>query len=349
MLHAGPFARQRIRLIAMINVEGLTIPDGELGPGTWGEGFVDRRHPHTWLHELIVSFGDSSLSLSAGKGFAPFGTDDPMSRPVLRYPVNHHLAQVLERAVVIGAARRGPIGLEAGLFNGDEPERPAQWPNFGRFGDSWSARLSVLPARGVELQASHARVASPEHRGGQGTTQRKWSAAARAEPRLAGIPAYLLAEWARTSEAGGFFRFSSLLLEAAGSSGRHHGHVRLERTERPEEQRTLDPFRSVRPHLDNSILGTTRWRVATFGYSVDALAASAPMSAVPLIEVSFGDVTSLTPVSFNPASIYGGDTFWSMSLGVRVGWGARLHRMGRYGAAGSAAAPLHAGQPDHRH
>ena len=33
-------------------------------------------------------------SLSAGKGFAPFGTDDPMSRPIFRYPVNHHLAQI---------------------------------------------------------------------------------------------------------------------------------------------------------------------------------------------------------------------------------------------------------------
>ena len=58
------------------------------------------------------------LSLTAGKGFAPFGTDDPMSRPVLRYPVNHHLAQILERAVAIGRSIAGAV--TAGV-------RPVQW------------------------------------------------------------------------------------------------------------------------------------------------------------------------------------------------------------------------------
>ena len=51
-----------------------------------------------------------------------------MVRPFLRYPVNHHLAQILERAVAIAAVRAGPVLAEAGLFNGDEPERPGQWP-----------------------------------------------------------------------------------------------------------------------------------------------------------------------------------------------------------------------------
>ena len=90
------------------------MPEGELAPGMWGEGFVDRRHPHTYLHELVLAADDllgaadgaTRISLSAGKGFAPFGTDDPMVRPFLRYPVNHHLAQILERAVAI-AARAG--------------------------------------------------------------------------------------------------------------------------------------------------------------------------------------------------------------------------------------------------
>ena len=84
---------------------------------TWGEGFIDRRHPHTYLHELMFSFDDllgkvdgaARLSLAAGKGFAPFGTDDPMVRPVLRYPVNHHLAQILERAVAILGVSSGPV------------------------------------------------------------------------------------------------------------------------------------------------------------------------------------------------------------------------------------------------
>ena len=46
MLHAG--AGRHFRLMTTVNFEGATIPDGELALGNWGEGFVDRRHPHTW-------------------------------------------------------------------------------------------------------------------------------------------------------------------------------------------------------------------------------------------------------------------------------------------------------------
>jgi hypothetical protein len=69
---------------------------------------------------------------------------------------------------------------------------------------------------------------------------------------------YGLVEWARTSEAEGFFVFHSLLAEGAWSTGRHRLQYRFERTERPEEER-IARFRSLRPHLENSILGVTRW------------------------------------------------------------------------------------------
>ena len=140
----------RFALRATADLEGLTMRRGELTPGAWGEGFSDRRHPHTYAHELMLevtdpfgaAFGVVHASLSAGKGFAPFGTDDPMHRPTLRYPVNHHWSQILERAVVILGARAGPVTAEAGTFNGDEPERPGQWPRIRRrFGDSWSVRV----------------------------------------------------------------------------------------------------------------------------------------------------------------------------------------------------------------
>lgn len=47
----------RLRLLATLNLEGLTIPEGELTPGAWGEGFIDRRHPHTSAHELMGRYG----------------------------------------------------------------------------------------------------------------------------------------------------------------------------------------------------------------------------------------------------------------------------------------------------
>src|SRR5688572_20075649 len=175
MLHAAPLAG-RLAVDAMLNFEGLTLEDGQLAPGNWGEGFVDRRHPHTYVHEVIVAAPDLlgsrgrgyALSLAAGKGFAPFGTDDPMSRPGVRYPINHHLAQVLERVVGIAALRAGPLIVEAGLFNGDEPEQPDQWPMVKRFGDSWAVRVTTLPAAGIEVQASYAHVRSEERRVGKG-------------------------------------------------------------------------------------------------------------------------------------------------------------------------------------
>jgi hypothetical protein len=339
MMHAGGLSN-RLRFLATINLEGLTIPDGELTPGAWGEGFIDRRHPHTYLHELILSADDllgqtdgaARLSLAAGKGFAPFGTDDPMVRPVVRYPVNHHLAQILERAVVIAGITGGPIVLEAGLFNGDEPERPGQWPNVSRFGDSWSGRLTVLPMRELELQGSYAHVHSPEHRPGAGSDQHKWSVSGRWEGVVRTYPVYGLVEWARTSEADGLFVFHSFLAEGAWTARRSRLHYRFERTERPEEERTLDPVHSVRPHVENSIQGTTRWTIHTLGYGF-RLDPMARLQAVPFAEVSYGRIADVGGGLFDARRFYGGSSFWSLGIGVRLNAGMRLHRMGRYGVA----------------
>ena len=330
----------------MLNLEGLTLERGELTAGIYGEGYVDRRHPHTLVHELLVgAAGEAAgvrLSAYAGKGFAPFGTDDPMSRPLVKFPVNHHLAQLLERVVLVGAAHRGPLVVEAALFNGDEPTSPWEWPRVERFGDSWAARLTVLPVAGVELQASTANVTSPEHASGQGLDQRKWSAAARLERQVAGRPAYLLAEWARTDErqrGRRAFRFESLLAEGATSAGPLTVAARLERTDRPEEERLADPFRTPRPHADFNLLGVTRWTVATARVAFP-LAGPAGSRLAPFVEVARAGATPrVRGALFVPAEFYGEDRLWSLSAGVRLEVGARHGRMGRYGVAAPAAPP----------
>ncbi len=336
--HAGAWAR--LRLTGALNLEGASIPQGELAPGNWGEGFVDRRHPHTYVHELILAADDllgthdgaARLSLSAGKGFAPFGTDDPMLRPFLRYPVNHHLAQILERAVAIAALRAGPITAEAGLFDGDEPERPGQWPRIGgRFGDSWSARVTGTIRRGLALQASRAHVHSPEHRPGAGTDQGKWSAAARWERPIGGHPVYGLLEWARTSEANGFLVFHSVLAEGAWTTGPHRLQYRFERTERPEEERVAR-FRSLRPLLENSIVGVTRWTTHTLGYDIVAFWREG-LGIQPLVEVTYARLARVGGGVFDIAELYGRDRIWSLTVGVRITAGPPTHAMGRYGAA----------------
>jgi hypothetical protein len=351
MVHGGAFAN-RLRFIGTLDLEGLTIPNGELTPGAWGEGFIDRRHPHTYVHELMLTGeqvlrrgpGGVRASLSLGKGFAPFGTDDPMSRPIIRYPVNHHLAQILERAVVIAGVHAGPVILEGGLFNGDEPAEPGDWPELSRFGDSWSGRLTFVPVPDLELQGSYARVQSPEHRLGAGTDQQKWSVAARWHGQINSNPVYALAEWVRTSEANGFFILHGVLAEGAWSPGRSRLHYRFERTERPEEERTLDPFRSVRPHSENSIQGVTRWTIHTLGYGLPVSLPVARLSGIPFVEISYGRMSKVGAGIFDIRSFYGRNSFWSIGLGIRLNMGSPMHRMGRYGVAQKSDS----GHPEHQ-
>jgi hypothetical protein len=245
--HATAFGG-RLSALGMLNLEGATLARGELDTGTYGESYVDRRHPHTYVHELVatamqtfaIASRAAGFSVTAGRGFAPFGSDDPMTRPFEKYPVNHHLAQILERVIVVAAARTGPLVLEGAVFNGDEPLTPRSAPLWRRFGDSWSARVTVRPLSGLEMSASTARVVSPEFREGLGLDQRKGSAVLRFEQNAAGGGAsrYLLAEWARTSEYRGerrVFTYESYLSEGAYCRRGYRGALRLERTVRPEE------------------------------------------------------------------------------------------------------------------
>ena len=346
-LFAGVSTRDgRFAVLAMASLEGLTLRDGEANPGIWGEGFADRRHPHTYLHELVavaaVPIGGGGVSLAAGKGFVPFGTDDPMARPFVKYPANHHLAQILERALVAAAWRAGPVALEGAFFNGDEPEDAADAPNLDRFGDSWAARLTLFLPAGLETQASGAAVASPEWAAGFGPDQRKWSASLRHQRDEPGeVGRYLLVEWARTDErvdGRTIFRFESVLAEAAVRRRGAELALRLERTTRPEEERLLDPFRTARPHTDESILGVTRFEIATLAASMalgDTAGARRVLDHVrPFVEVALARPSAArTPSLFRPERFFGARRLWSISVGARLSIGAVHRRMGRYGAA----------------
>jgi hypothetical protein len=339
MLQAGALS-DRILLFGTGDFEGLTMKNGELTAGAWGEGFIDRRHPHTYLHELMVLAPDLlrdlgtpvHLKLGLGKGFVPFGSDDPMSRPVERFPVNHHLSQILERAVGFAGVRVGPAELEGSLFNGDEPLTPSTWPNLSRFGDSWALRLTVRPTPELEWQGSRAFVRSPENRDAQGLDASKWSSSVRWEGPVLSHPVYAMAEWAQTNE-GGVYTLHSVLVETEVTVGAHRPYVRFERTDRPEDERTLDPFRLQRPIVENSILGVTRWTITTVGYALDA-GRVWQVSWRPFVEGSLIGIGSVGGGLFNPVLFYGTSRHWSVTTGIRLRWGAGRemtgHRMGHY-------------------
>lgn len=328
----------------MLNFEGLTLRRGELNAGIWGEGYIDRRHPHTFLHEAMASVrvagtpvATNELTIAVGKGFVPFGTDDPAVRPFTKYPANHHLAQVLERLVMVGAYRHRRAVLELALFNGDEPSDPWHFGTPVRFADSWAARGTLFPVPGVEVTASRALVASPEFQAGSGLDHRKAAASLRYEAQHRGeVRSYGLLEWARTDEYSGArrsFSFSSWLAEAELSRGHSSAAMRYEHTVRPEEERLSDPFRSPRPHTDANILGATRWRILS-GRVGHTLTPQTGVRATPFVEVAYlAAAEALQPSLFVPAEFYGSARMWSLSAGISLAAGLSHRRMGRYGAA----------------
>jgi hypothetical protein len=341
-------------LDATLNAEGLTMEGGELSTGAFGEGYVDRRHPHTYLHEAVVSglgaLGPLAFSLSAGRGFAAFGTDDPMVRPFEKYPINHHLSQILERSIVTGALRSGPAILEGSTFGGDEPTSPGSLPLMRRLGDSWSVRATALPAPGVEVQGSYARVASPEQREGFGLDQRKQSFSARLISSNGGR--YLLAEWARTVERDhsrneDVFAYESALLEGSATVRGVSLALRLEQTERPEEERLGDPFRVSRPAADLAISGVTRWRTVTVALMLPSPILG-PVRGYPFIELEGAKARANDARSvFDAETYYGSSSPWMLTAGFRLRFGPLHARMGRYGVALPAGPAIRAlGMPD---
>jgi hypothetical protein len=322
----------------MLNFEAWSLKDGELNAGTWGEGFVDRRHPHTFLHEVMFSAqaqgGIFGGSVAAGRGVVPFGSDDPMTRPFVKYPFNHHLAQVLERWMGVGAVRVGRFAVEAATFNGDEPDGPRSTGDKSRIGDSFAGRATVWPLDALELQLSRAWVESPEHVGGGSLDHEKWHASARWDAALGGLPLYALYEWGRTDEFDDetkAYSFETTLLEGAVDVETTRVALRWERTTRPEEERLEDPFRTARPHEDATLIGVTRWSGLTL--HLENAGGSGSLRLAPFFEVSRLHVEEVTGALFDPLAFYGKDVQWSLSAGVRVSTGIRPVRMGRYGVA----------------
>ena len=332
--------------MGMLNLEGLTLRRGELDTGAWGEGYVDRRHPHAYLHELVVGVESRPAALAGsiygGRGFVPFGSDDPMSRPFVSYPVDHHLAQIIERLMLVAALRAGPMAIEAATFGGDEAVDPSTLPLARRMGDSWSLRATLtgapfaVTAGRLELTASYANVKSPEYREGQGLDQRKAHVGLRLERDGGLLSRYALVELARTTDIDrgrDLYRFDAALAEGALCRGAAGVAIRWERSDRPEEERLIDLFRAARPATDVSILGVTRWTTLTGALSLGAVSASG-MHVAPFFEVARVTAGRTTAAVFDPVRFYGSTGMWRIAAGVRVAAGRAPHgRMGRYGAA----------------
>jgi hypothetical protein len=109
--------------------------------------------------------------------------------------------------------------------------------------------------------------------------------------------------------------------------------VRVESTERPDEERLVNVFRTVRPGHDFSIVGRSRWLITTARVAAP-ISLGSRVVVVPFAEIAHHRVReTLRPSGFNPTQFYGSDRIWTLSSGMRLALGAVHRRMGRYGAA----------------
>ena len=338
----SPGSRWVFRL--MPNFEGITLPDGEPTLGGWGEGFIDARHPHTLLHEAMLSWNwwdapGGAFSVSAGRGFAPYGTEDPMYRPALKYPTNHHLSQILERWTVnLSYLSDAGLGIEVGVFDGDEPEHWLDMGNYRNFGNSFSGRLSYRFGETVagtapwEVSASYGHVR--ETHGDHDDLTILYNAALRHDAAYGFGSLYGLAEASLSDpdHGDGYFSLLGETQLGLGAGARHRPFYRVEFATRPEYRRDAQEgqgfFRYDHDHAP--IEGATRWLINTVGYGFEAT--GLPVSARPFVEASHNLIRhERGPDRLEPANLFGGSSFWSFAAGVRLYFGGGPMRMGTYG------------------
>ena len=219
----------------------LLLASGETADGV--SPLVDRQHPHDLVMELSASYGialsqRSSLFVYAGlPGEPAFGPPPFMHRPAAmaspEAPISHHWLDsthtsfgVLTAGLVVGGVK-----LEASRFNGREPDQDRLDLETGPL-DSTALRLSWNPSETLSLQASWARLESPEQLE-PGESQTRWSASALFERPL-GRRARWSATLAWGRRSSGHSDLDAFILESAVTRGRWTLFGRAERTENDE-------------------------------------------------------------------------------------------------------------------
>jgi hypothetical protein len=129
------------------------------------------------------------------------------------------------------------------------------------------------------------------------------------------------------------FGYETALAEGSARAGPLTVALRLEQTDRPEEERLADPFRTPRPATDLNINGITRWRVMTLQIAAPAVTRGV-VSGFPFVEMARLNAASHDSRSLlTPQRLYGTTNFWMATAGVRLRVGDAHSRMGRYGVA----------------
>ena len=228
---------------ATIGKEGypLLLQTGETADGE--THLIDRQHPHDLFMELAATFSVSSGSRSAFvygglPGEPALGPPVFMHRPsgidIPGAPISHHWLD--SSHITFGVVTTGVISggwkLEGSLFKGREPDQnryDIESPEL----DSHSLRLSWNPSRNWALQASRARLTSPEQLSPEIDVDRTTASAlfSRAGGRSRVDAAFA---WGRNESRPGETLDAFLLEGAYVARERHHVFARGEVAEKDE-------------------------------------------------------------------------------------------------------------------
>ncbi len=271
-----PTAHGQWTFASMLSLEPATITGRyypelfQQGETAFGKPIVDGQHPHNLLMELAV-FYDESLG---GRGLAaiyaaPVG--DPALGPVAfphrasaesdpLAPLAHHLQDSTHIAndVVTGGVTWRSARIEASGFHGREPGEN-RWTIDQGAVDSWSARLTVAPARDWIAQYSAGHLHSPEAPHPQEDVLRQTASAAM-HHSWAAAELDATAVWGRNHTIGTGVKANGYLLEAeARLRQRHSIWTRLE-----NDDRTTDLLGAEAPP-EETVVG--RVQAYTGGYA----------------------------------------------------------------------------------
>ena len=178
----------------MFSLEPLTVPGAgypllmQTGETFEGEPIVDRQHPHDLFMELAGIYRRELAGGVAVEGYAALAGEpalgpvafphrfSSMSDPLA--PLSHHWqdATHISYGVLTAGVFTRKVKVEGSWFNGREPDEN-RWDMDLRTPDSFAARVSVNPRSQWSLQASTARLASPEALEPDQSVQR-WTASA---------------------------------------------------------------------------------------------------------------------------------------------------------------------------
>jgi hypothetical protein len=167
-----------VDLRTMLSLEPATITDRrypelfQTGETAFGQPIVDGQHPHNLFMEISAQYAHPLRTAVVNLYYAPVG--DPALGPTA-YPhrasaaelpqatLGHHYEDSTHIADNVATAELAwhRLHLEAGGFHGREPGENRWTIGFGPM-DSWTGRLTWLPARNWQTQISTARLHHPE-------------------------------------------------------------------------------------------------------------------------------------------------------------------------------------------